>query len=230
MDLMLNDIFSGFDDHNQVFMDFSYLVWFFLLFLFLGFFFSFWCSLGSFWSFLFSFVHVVDGLVVRSGCLGLGSSVPFFRVLFLFIFFFNVFGLVPYVFSLTSHLAVNLSLSLPIWLSVVVAGIFYDFGSFISHFQPLGAPALLSPFLCVVELVSLLVRPVTLSVRLTANLSTGHVIMSLLGIGFGHSFFFLGVFILFLGVFYFLFELGVCFVQSYIFTLLPVLYADEHPS
>ena len=99
-----------------------------------------------------------------------------------------------------------------------------------AHLQPLGSPALLNPFLCLIELVSSLVRPITLSVRLTANLRTGHILIALLGSGFVGGGLMSGVVVLFLGVFYFIFEMGVCFVQSYIFTLLPVLYSDDHPS
>lgn len=105
----------------------------------------------------------------------------------------------------------------------------YDVGSFLSHLQPIGSPALLNPFLCIIELVRLLVRPITLSVRLTANLSTGHILMALLGVGFVGSGGLGRLVILFVGIFYFMFEMGVCFIQAYIFTLLPTLYADEHP-
>ena len=109
-------------------------------------------------------------------------------------------------------------------------GLFYDFVGFISHLQPLGSPVLLNPFLCLIELVRNLVRPLTLSVRLTANLSTGHILIALSGIRFVNGGLLVGFFVLVVGLFYFLFELGVCFVQGYIFTLLPTLYVDEHPS
>lgn len=141
----------------------------------------------------------------------------------------NLLGLVPYVFRLTSHLAVNLALSLPLWVIIVFMSITYDLGSFLAHLQPIGSPAALNPFLCVIELVRLLVRPITLAVRLTANLSTGHILIALLGVGFVNSGLVTGAVILFLGIFYFIFEIGVCLIQAYIFTLLPTLYLDEHP-
>jgi len=137
---------------------------------------------------------------------------------------------VPYVLSLRSHLVINLAVSLPLWLSIVSVGLFYDFVGFISHLQPLGSPVLLNPFLCLIELVRNLVRPLILSVRLTANLRTGHILMALSGISFVNGRFLVGFFVLRVGLFYFIFELGVCFVQSYIFTLLLILYVDEDPS
>lgn len=105
----------------------------------------------------------------------------------------------------------------------------YDLARFLAHFQPIGSPTLLNPFLCLIELVRIGVRPVTLAVRLTANLSTGHILIGLLG----SSFVRVGVVSMFavctLGLFYFMFEIGVCLVQAYIYTLLPTLYLDEHP-
>ena len=175
-------------------------------------------------------VGVVSGLVVRRIGKEVGGSFAVFSSLFLFLVFLNVFGLVPYVFSLRSHLAINLAVSLPLWLSIVSIGLCYDFVGFISHLQPLGSPVLLNPFLCLIELVRNLVRPLTLSVRLTANLRTGHILMALSGISFVNGRFLVGFLVLRVGLFYFIFELGVCFVQSYIFTLLPTLYVDEHPS
>lgn len=108
-------------------------------------------------------------------------------------------------------------------------GGFYDLGGFLSHLQPIGSPDVLSPFLCLIELVSNLVRPFTLAVRLTANLRTGHILIRLLGLGFIKRGFYGRGFILIVGLFYFIFEIGVCLIQSYIYTLLPTLYVDEHP-
>ena len=99
----------------------------------------------------------------------------------------------------------------------------YNLGDFLAHLQPVGSPAFLNPFLCVIELVRLLVRPLTLAVRLTANLRTGHILIALLGTGFiGSSLVLLG------GIFYFMFEMVICMIQAYIFTLLPTLYSDDH--
>ena len=174
-------------------------------------------------------IRLVEGLYGRTRRALIGGSARLFVGLFLFLVVVNLFGLVPFVFSLTSHLAVNGVLALSIWLRVVLMRLTYSFPSFLAHLQPLGSPSALNPFLCLIELVSLLVRPLTLAVRLTANLSTGHILMALLGAGFvGIPL--LGEFLLLcLGLFYFMFEIGVCVIQGYIFTLLPTLYSDEHP-
>ena len=96
----------------------------------------------------------------------------------------------------------------------------------------MGAPSLLNPFLVLVERVRLLVRPVTLAVRLAANMGAGHIVLCLLGSYLSSGFFcysrFVVVLITFFGAFYFLFEVGICLIQSYIFFLLLNLYGDEH--
>jgi len=101
---------------------------------------------------------------------------------------------------------------------------------FLAHFQPIGSPTLLNPFLSIIELIRNVVRPITLAVRLTANLTTGHILMALLGIAFtGRTNIFIRTIILIIGIFYFMFEIVVCIIQRYIFRLISTLYMDEHP-
>jgi ATP synthase subunit 6 len=96
---------------------------------------------------------------------------------------------------------------------------------------PAGAPAALAPFLVLIERIRLLVRPVTLSVRLMANISAGHIVLTLVGnylsnlvLSFGVG----AVSLLMVQVFYTIFEFAIRFIQAYIFCLLLTLYADEH--
>merc|ERR1719334_1953994 len=114
------------------------------------------------------------------------------------------------------------------WLGLLVRRAFFNFGSFLAVLLPVGAPSVLNPFLIVVERVSLLVRPITLAVRLAANMGAGHIVLCLLGRYLSSGFFcysLLTVFLMrFLGMFYFLFEVGICLIQSYIFFLLLNLY------
>lgn len=109
---------------------------------------------------------------------------------------------------------------------------FYNLGSFLAVLLPVGAPALLNPFLILVERVRLSVRPITLSVRLAANMGAGHIVLCLLGSYISAGFFVYSLPVLSImigiGVFYFLFEVGICLIQSYIFFLLLNLYGDEH--
>ncbi|KAH9518908.1 ATP synthase subunit H protein (Va0H) (atp6H) (Atp6v0e) [Bulinus truncatus] len=99
----------------------------------------------------------------------------------------------------------------------------------LAHLVPAGRPALLIPFLIIIEIISILIRPLTLTVRLIANIRAGHIVLSLIAncltsLGFTRI-----LLILIVSVFYNIFEVFVCFIQAYIFTLLLKLYRLEHP-
>ena len=153
--------------------------------------------------------------------------------LFLFLIFINLIGLVPYVFRATSHLAVSFSLGFPLWLSLIISGLVFIPSSVVAALLPIGAPAALNPFLVLIETVSIMARPITLSVRLIANIRAGHIVLTLIGNYLTESLFFLpsvrAVILLAIQVFYSIFELGIGIIQAYIFCLLITLYSDEHP-
>ncbi len=92
-----------------------------------------------------------------------------------------------------------------------------------AHLLPLGTPVALCPLMVLIETVSVVIRPITLSVRLVANITMGHLMLSLVGESLVGSFR-MGV----LGP-YVLFEFFVCGLQAYVFSLLVVLYRADHP-
>nr|YP_009743684.1 ATP synthase F0 subunit 6 [Notocochlis gualtieriana]QIE12001.1 ATP synthase F0 subunit 6 [Notocochlis gualtieriana] len=230
---MLVDIFSSFDDSNQVFMSMYFLMWIFSLCIILIFSSSYWISLPSWSSYISIFKDTGSSQIFRSFGLNLGGFLNLISALFLFLIFMNLAGLIPYVFSPTSHLAVSLSLGLPLWLSLIVSAVFFNPSSVVAGLLPMGAPAALNPFLVIIETVSIMVRPITLSVRLTANMSAGHIVLTLIGNYLTASFFMSGIFSMILlitiQVFYTIFEFGISMIQAYIFCLLITLYSDEHP-
>nr|QGW14888.1 ATPase subunit 6 [Cypraea tigris] len=230
---MLVDIFSSFDDNNQVFMSLYMLMWFFSLTSILLFSSWYWVMSPRWSSIIMVFKDTVTSQIFRSFGLNLGGFINIITGLFLFLIFVNLSGLVPYVFSPTSHLAVSLSLGLPFWLSLIVSAVFFDPRSVVAGLLPMGAPAALNPFLVVVETVSIMVRPITLSVRLAANMSAGHIVLTLVGNYLTASIFissvFSTLFIILIQVFYTIFEFGISLIQAYIFCLLITLYSDEHP-
>lgn len=226
---MTLDIFSTFDDHNKVLINISYMVW--IIPLVINYLIFNKIIIGS-----NSHLAVKGtrkkggGSIRRSPIAQIGGTQPIIGTLLGYIVTFNLLGLCPYVFRATSHMAINLTLALPIWFALVLIARTYNFSSFLSHLQPIGSPAILNPFLCVVELISIVVRPFTLAVRLTANLSTGHILIGLLGSAFTRAGIASALLITIVGVFYFIFEIAVCIIQAYIFILLPSLYADDHPT
>lgn len=144
----------------------------------------------------------------------------------------NLSGLMPYVFSNRRHLVVTFRLSRVFWLGLLLSSSFFRIGSFLAFLLPVGAPSVLNPFLILVETVRLLVRPITLAVRLAANIGAGHIVLCLLGSYLRTGFFCYSrlpiLAMAVVGVFYFIFEVGICLIQSYIFFLLLNLYGDEH--
>ena len=153
--------------------------------------------------------------------------------LFIIILGFNLVGLIPYVLSTTSHLIFNFSVGIVLWAALIVLGIWHNFYSFAGHLLPSGAPASLSPFLILVECVRILVRPVTLAVRLAANMRAGHIIFTLVGntviMPSSSGILFLLFDFLwwaFVMVGYIFFEAAICLVQAYIFVLLTSMYSE----
>nr|AWX92082.1 ATP synthase F0 subunit 6 [Meghimatium bilineatum]UZH97781.1 ATP synthase F0 subunit 6 [Meghimatium bilineatum] len=142
----------------------------------------------------------------------------------------NFLGLVPFVYGLTSSLWFNLSFALMLWATSLVSGIFFNTKAALAHLVPSGTPLLLIPLLVLIETISNLIRPLTLTVRLMANISAGHIVMALISnllsalpVSANQAV------ILLIMVFYMLFEFFVSFIQAYIFTLLISLYINEHP-
>nr|YP_001586128.1 ATP synthase F0 subunit 6 [Reishia clavigera]AAZ74638.1 ATP synthetase F0 subunit 6 [Reishia clavigera] len=230
---MLVDIFSSFDDNNQVFMSFYILMWLFSLVTIVLFSSSYWAMSPRWVSVIWAFKETGSSQVFRSYGINMGGFVNVISGLFLFLIVMNLSGLIPYVFSTTSHLAISLSLGMPLWLSLIISAIFFNPSSVVAGLLPMGAPAPLNPFLVIIETVSILVRPITLSVRLTANMSAGHIVLTLIGNYLTASFFMSSVLsmalLLCIQVFYTIFEFGISLIQAYIFCLLITLYSDEHP-
>nr|YP_010974601.1 ATP synthase F0 subunit 6 [Pomacea aulanieri]WNR57054.1 ATP synthase F0 subunit 6 [Pomacea aulanieri] len=230
---MLVDIFSSFDDHNQVFMSMYFLTWGFTFFIVLAFTLNYWLYAPR-WSMMISiFKTTISSQIFRSFSISLGGFTNVISGLFLLLIFMNLLGLIPYVFSPTSHLVISLCIGLPMWLSLILSAVAYNFSSVVAGLLPMGAPAMLNPFLVLIESVSISVRPITLSVRLMANMSAGHIVLGLTGNYLAGALLSVSLstvmLLIMVQVFYTVFEFGISLIQAYIFCLLITLYSDEHP-
>nr|QCI09376.1 ATP synthase F0 subunit 6 [Lygaeus sp. FS-2019] len=145
--------------------------------------------------------------------------------LFTFILINNFMGLIPYMFTSTSHLSCTLALALPMWMSVILFGWINQTNKMFAHMIPSGTPALLMPFMVIIETVSNLIRPGSLAVRLTANMIAGHLLMSLLGQNISMSMSL--PLILAIQMLLMLFEMAVALIQAYVFSILSTLYSSE---
>nr|WNH20885.1 ATP synthase F0 subunit 6 [Histrio histrio] len=143
----------------------------------------------------------------------------------------NTLGLLPYTFTPTTQLSINLSLAVPLWLMTVILGMAYQPNPTLAHLLPQGTPTPLIPALVVIETISLCIRPLALGVRLTANLTAGHLLiqlistasLTLLSIMPG-----VALMTMVLLVFLTLLEVAVALIQAYVFVLLLTLYLEEN--
>nr|YP_009685626.1 ATP synthase F0 subunit 6 [Epiplatys togolensis]QDU24728.1 ATP synthase F0 subunit 6 [Epiplatys togolensis] len=151
--------------------------------------------------------------------------------LMLFLITLNMLGLLPYTFTPTSQLSMNMAFAVPIWLATVLIGARNQPTIALAHFLPQGTPTPLIPVLIIIETVSLFIRPLALGVRLTANLTAGHLLMHLIS---SAAFFLTSIMpivailttiLLFLLT---LLEVAVAMIQAYVFILLLSLYLQEN--
>nr|YP_009692468.1 ATPase subunit 6 [Limnogonus hypoleucus]QEH58880.1 ATPase subunit 6 [Limnogonus hypoleucus] len=147
--------------------------------------------------------------------------------LFMFIIINNMMGLLPYIFTSSSHLTFSLALSLPLWISMMLFGWIKKTQSMFAHLIPEGTPGILMPFMVCIETISNIIRPGSLAVRLTANMIAGHLLMSLLGNSTTNAETFIIIMMMSVQITLMLFEMAVAIIQAYVFSVLTTLYSSE---
>ncbi|HWA80693.1 MAG TPA: F0F1 ATP synthase subunit A, partial [Acetobacteraceae bacterium] len=165
---------------------------------------------------------------------GWQSFFPFVFTLFFFILFGNLVGLFPYFFAFTSHIAVTAGLAVIVFGLSIIVGLVKHKLHFFSYFMPAGAPKLLAPVLVPIEILTFLSRPVSLSIRLFANIVAGHVLwevfagfMLIVAAALGTVGIVAGVIPLAINVVLVGFELLVAGLQAYVFAVLTCLYLHD---
>ena len=152
---------------------------------------------------------------------------PFIFTLFMFILLCNMIGMLPYSFTVTSHIIVTLIMALFIFAAVTIIGFVKHGFKYLSIFVPSGVPVVLLPLITVIEIISYLSRPVSLSVRLFANMMAGHTMLKVFG-GFVISLGLLGGWLpLSFSVALTGLEILVAFLQAYVFAILTCIYLND---
>ena len=151
---------------------------------------------------------------------------PFVFTLFIFVLFGNFLGMLPYSFTFTSHLAVTFTLAAFIFIAVTLIAVFKHGMKFFSFFLPHGVPIAMAPLLIPIEIISYLSRPVSLSVRLFANMMAGHTLLKVVA-GFVVPLGIFGVVPVAGLVAVTALELLISFLQAYIFTILTCIYISD---
>ncbi len=155
---------------------------------------------------------------------------PFIFSLFMFILFGNLLGLIPGAFTFTSHIAVTFAMAGFIFVGVTIIGLITHGLKFFSLFFPHGAPIVSAPVLIPIEIISYFSRPISLSVRLFANMTVGHVLLKVIGGGVVA----LGGFFIAPGIVPFAFlvaitilEVMIAVIQAYVFAILTCVYLND---
>nr|QEI26062.1 ATP synthase F0 subunit 6 [Myotis nattereri] len=151
--------------------------------------------------------------------------------LIMFIGSTNLLGLLPHSFTPTTQLSMNLGMAIPLWAGTVILGFRHKTKASMAHFLPQGTPLPLIPMLIIIETISLFIQPMALAVRLTANITAGHLLIHLIGgatlalMNINMTIAFITFIILILLT---VLEFAVALIQAYVFTLLVSLYLHDN--
>lgn len=154
---------------------------------------------------------------------------PFVLSLFFFILLSNLYGITPFSFAPTSHVVITFFFSIMVWFMSIFIGILENGVGFYKLFVP-NVPLYMLPFLIIIEVISYIIRVFSLAIRLAANITSGHVLLFTIA-GFAVKLFklnwFAALFAGFLLLFVFALELGVAFLQAYVFVTLVCIYFND---
>nr|QKY61490.1 ATP synthase F0 subunit 6 [Oenanthe oenanthe] len=151
--------------------------------------------------------------------------------LMIFLLLINLLGLLPYTFTPTTQLSMNLALAFPLWLATLLTGLRNQPSASLGHLLPEGTPTPLIPALILIETTSLLIRPLALGVRLTANLTAGHLLIQLIStatMALASTMPAVSLLTLLVLLLLTILEVAVAMIQAYVFVLLLSLYLQEN--
>ena len=152
---------------------------------------------------------------------------PFVFSLFMFVLFCNMLGMLPYSFTVTSHIIVTFALAAVIFVGITIIGFVNHGVGYLKLFIPSGVPVVLLPIIVIIEIISYLARPVSLSVRLFANMMAGHTMLKVFG-GFVISLGIIGGWLpLSFTVALTGLEILIAFLQAYVFAILTCIYLND---
>jgi len=152
---------------------------------------------------------------------------PFIFSLFMFVLFCNMLGMLPYSFTVTSHIIVTFALAAVVFIGVTIIGFANHGVGYLKLFIPSGVPVVLLPLIVIIEIISYLARPVSLSVRLFANMMAGHTMLKVFG-GFVISLGIIGGWLpLSFTVALIGLEVLIAFLQAYVFAILTCIYLND---
>nr|APX39188.1 ATP synthase F0 subunit 6 [Chrysolina polita] len=220
---MMMNLFSSFDPSSNYNLSLNWLSIFMGMIIIPPMFWMIPSRFSMLWIKLFNKLHFEFKILTYKN----QGSTLMFTSLFSLLLFNNFMGLFPYIFTSTSHMTLTFSLAFPLWLSFMIYGWLKNTIHMFTHLIPQGTPPILMPFMVCIETISNIIRPGTLAIRLSANMIAGHLLMTLLG-NVGTSLSYLTINILLITQILLLtLESAVTIIQSYVFSILSILYSSE---
>lgn len=222
---MINNLFSTFDTSTNTIIDLNWLSsWLIILFIPL----TFWLlSSRNIFIIKLILINIFKELKIILNNKFNSFNLLLFISIFIIIFINNFIGLFPYIFTRSRHLIFSLSISLPLWLSLIIFGWINNTNFIFSHIIPQGTPLILIPFIVIIETIRNIIRPGTLSIRLTANIIAGHLLLTLIRQRASNSYIYISIIIIITQIILLILEFSVAIIQSYVFTILRTLYTKE---
>nr|YP_009753968.1 ATP synthase F0 subunit 6 [Cyphoderus albinus]QIT06449.1 ATP synthase F0 subunit 6 [Cyphoderus albinus] len=222
---MMTNLFSVFDPSANFNLSLNWLSSIIFMFLMIP---SFWMIVNKHTTIInkiFMTLHMEFKMLLGPSS-NMGSTVLFITLL-MFIMLNNFLGLFPYIFTSTSHITLTLTLALPFWMGFMLYGWINLTNHMFAHLVPQSTPSALMPFMVLIESISNIIRPLTLSVRLMANMVAGHLLMTLLGNQTAIASNFILMSLIITQILLLTLESAVALIQSYVFAVLTTLYSSE---
>nr|ALO64373.1 ATP synthase F0 subunit 6 [Lasioglossum leucopus] len=219
--MMLN-LFSIFDPSTHNFLS---LNWMMMIMPMLLFNWSYWLYPSRFNMFWLMLYNKIFNEFMKLSKKKFNSNIIIFMTIMMLFMILNLLSLMPYIFTPSSHMSINLSLSLPLWVSFMLYGWLINTNKMFTHLLPMNTPGPLMIFMVLIESISNIIRPWTLAIRLSANMLAGHLLLSLLGSTL-ESMPYMILLILIQNLLMVL-EISVSIIQAYVFAILMLLYFNE---
>nr|YP_010147601.1 ATP synthase F0 subunit 6 [Seladonia aeraria]QQS74772.1 ATP synthase subunit 6 [Seladonia aeraria] len=219
---MMTNLFSIFDPSTNKFMSLNWLILFLPLMLFNW---PYWLlpsRMNMLWISLYKKIFMEFFNLSKKK---FSSNLIIFLTIMIIFMNLNLLSLMPYIFTPSSHLSINLSLSLSLWVSFMMYGWIINTNKMFIHLLPMNTPGPLMIFMILIESISNFIRPWTLAIRLSANMLAGHLLLSLLGSTLENMPYMLILFLI--QNLLMILEIAVSIIQSYVFSILSLLYFNE---
>nr|CAL18246.1 ATPase subunit 6 [Eoxenos laboulbenei] len=217
---MMMNIFSSFDPSTNI-LNMNWLSMILMFFLIS----NFWTSSNQIimiWKFMLNYLFKELFTIIKKN-----NMMVIMMSIFFIIFMNNFWSLFPYIFPCSSHMTFSLSLAFPFWLTLMLYGWLNLYNNMFLHLIPKGTPLMLMPIMIIIETISNLIRPLTLMIRLSANIISGHILLSFISNINSYKTWKISFIIINTQMIYLILEFCVSLIQAYVFSILVTLYFNE---